>query len=141
MYGEDNVVIQVKPMQAIQTIIKTAVLGTSFVGFGLAAGSMSALAMPMMPTGYTLSKTQLKGQHCYRHNNEANLYCYRTKPTSSMMKSDSMMKKDDAMMKNNGSMMKKDDAMMKNDGSMMKKDDSMMKHDSTMQKNDTMMKK
>jgi hypothetical protein len=114
-------------MQAIQTIIKTAVLGTSFVGFGLAAGPMSALAMSMMPPGYTLSKTPLKGQHCYRHNNEANLYCYRTKPTSSMMKSDSMMKKDDAMMKK--------------DGSMMKKDDAMMKHDSTMQKTDTMMKK
>jgi hypothetical protein len=115
-------------MQAIQTLIKTAVIGTSFVGFGLAAGPMSALAMSMMPPGYTLSKTQLKGQYCYRHNNEANLYCYRSKPTSSMMKHD-------------GSMMKKDDAMMKKDGSMMKKDDAMMKHDSTMQKTDTMMKK
>jgi hypothetical protein len=114
-------------MQAIQTIIKTAVIGTSFVGFGLAAGPMSALAMSMMPPGYTLSKTQLKGQYCYRHNNEANLYCYRTKPTSSMMK--------------HGDTMKKDNAMMKNDGSMMKKDDAMMKHDSTMKKDDTMMKK
>jgi hypothetical protein len=114
-------------MQAIHTVIKTVIIGTSFVGFGLATGPMSALAMSMMPPGYTLSKTQLKGQHCYRHNNGANLYCYRTKPTSSMMKSDSMMKKDDAMMKNNGSTMKKDDAM--------------MKHDSTMQKTDTMMKK
>jgi hypothetical protein len=114
-------------MQAIQIMIKTAILGTSFVGFGLAAGPMSALAMSMMPPGYTLSKTQLKGQYCYRHNNEANLYCYRTKPTSSMMKHDNTMKKDNAMMKN--------------DGSMMKKDDAMMKHDSTMKKDDTMMKK
>lgn len=120
-------------MQAIQTIIKTVVIGTSFVGFGLATGPMSALAMSMMPPGYTLSKTQLKGQYCYRHNNEANLYCYRTKPTSSMMKHDNMMKKDDAM--------KKDNAMMKKDGSMMKKDDAMMKPDSTMKKDDTMMKK
>jgi hypothetical protein len=115
-------------MQAIQTIIKSAVIGTSFIGFGLAAGPMSALAMSMMPPGYTLSKTQLKGQYCYRHNNEVNLYCYRSRPTSSMMKHDSMMKKDDAMMKNNGS-------------TMMKKDGAMMKHDSMMQKNDPMMKK
>ncbi len=113
-------------MQVIQSIIKTAVIGTSFLGFGLAAGPMSALAMSMMPPGYTLSKTQLKGQYCYRHNNEANLYCYRSKPTSFMMKKDSMMKKDNAMMKNDGSMMKKDNAMMKND-SMMQKTDTMMK--------------
>jgi hypothetical protein len=108
-------------MQAIRTIIQTAVIGTSFVGFGLATMPMS-LAMSMMPPGYTLSKTQLKGQHCYRHNNEANLYCYRSKL-------------------NNATMMKHD-SMMKNSGStMMKKDDAMMKNDSMMQKSDTMMKK
>lgn len=116
-------------MQAIQTIIRSAIIGTSFVGFGLIAGPMSAMAMSKMPPGYTLSKTQLKGKHCYRHNNEASLYCYPTKlNNATMMKHNSMMKKDDAMMKNDGS-------------TMMKKDDAMMKNDSMMQKNDTMMKK
>jgi hypothetical protein len=108
-------------MQTVQTLIKSAVIGASFVGFGVIAGPMSALAMSTMPSGYTLSKTQLKGQHCYRHNNEVNLYCYPSKLNGSMIKHDSMMKKDGS------SMMKKDDSMMKKDDSMMKKDDSMMK--------------
>jgi hypothetical protein len=114
-------VIELKAMQVIQNRIKSAVIGASFVGFGFIAGSMPALAGSGMPPGYTLSKTQLRGQHCYRHNNEANLYCYPFKLTNAMMvKHNSMMKKDGSMM------MKKDDAMMKND-SMMKKDDAMMK--------------
>jgi hypothetical protein len=117
----DNVAIQVKAMQAIQTLIKSAVMGASFVGFGVIAGPASVLAMSVMPPGYTLSKTQIGGQHCYRHNNEVNLYCYPFKLTNDlMMKHNSMMKKDGSMM------MKKDDAMMKHD-SMMKKDDAMMK--------------
>jgi hypothetical protein len=127
LYGEINVAIETKAMKVIQPLFKSALIAASVAGFGILGGSMSAMAMSMMPTGYTLSKTPLKGQHCYRHNNEANLYCYRTKIDGSMMKKNdsSMMKKDDSMMKH--------DSMMKND-SMMKKDDSMMKNDSMMKK-------
>jgi hypothetical protein len=115
-------------MKVIQPLFKSALIAASVAGFGILGGSLSAMAMSTMPTGYTLSKTPLKGQHCYRHNNEANLYCYRNKIDGSMMKNDSSM-----MKKEGSSMMKKDDSMMKND-SMMKKDDSMMKNDSMMKK-------
>jgi hypothetical protein len=104
----------------------------------LALGTLSAntvMASSQMPPGYVLSPTQLKGKHCYRHNNEPNLYCYPYKLTpDKMMKQNSMMKKDDAMMKKDDSMMKKDDAMMKKDDSMMKKDDSMMQKEESMKK-------
>jgi hypothetical protein len=128
LYCEINVAIETKAMKVIQPLFKSALIAASVAGFGILGGSLSAMAMSTMPTGYTLSKTPLKGQHCYRHNNEANLYCYRNKIDGSMMKNDSSM-----MKKEGSSMMKKDDSMMKND-SMMKKDDSMMKNDSMMKK-------
>jgi hypothetical protein len=127
LYGEINVAIQTKAMKVIQPLFQSALIAASVAGIGILGGSLSAMAMSMMPAGYTLSKTPLKGQHCYRHNNEANLYCYRTKINGSMMKHDS------SMMKKDNSMMKKDNSMMKND-SMMKKDNSMMKNDSMMKK-------
>jgi hypothetical protein len=99
------------------------VLGFGLVGTQLAVRAESST----MPAGYTLSRTQLPGQHCYRHNNEENLYCYPFKLTEAMMKKhqsamqgNTMMKKDDAMMMKPDTMMKKDDAMMKKDDSMMK---------------------
>jgi hypothetical protein len=107
-------------MQVIRMVFKSMILGTSILGLVFVAGGQSVRAESGMPKGYTLSKTQIKGKHCYRHGKETNLYCYSQKlNASSMMKPDSMMKKDN-------SMMKKDDSMMKPD-SMMKKDDSMMK--------------
>jgi hypothetical protein len=116
-------------MKATQRIFKSTIIGASILGIGLLSSTTAVLAGSQMPSGYTLSKTQLKGQYCYRHNNESSLYCYPSRLTQSSMmkKGDSMMKKDDSMMKKDDSMMKKGDSMMKKDDSMMKKDDSMMK--------------
>ncbi len=114
-------------------LLKSALLGCSLAGLGLIAAPLVAKAA--MPSGYTLSPTSIKGQHCYRHNGEANLYCYRSKITgSTMMKNDSMMKPGSSMMKPDSSMMK-NDSMMK-PGSSMKNDDNTM-----MKSNDSMMKK
>jgi hypothetical protein len=113
-------------MTTTQRLFKSTIIGASILGFGVLSVASAALAGSTMPPGYTLSQTQLKGKYCYRHNNEANLYCYSSRLTSSMMmKGNSMMKKDDSMMKPHSMM--KDDSMMKKDDSMMKKDDSMMK--------------
>jgi hypothetical protein len=109
-------------MKATQRIFKSTIIGASILGIGLLSSTTAVLAGSQMPSGYTLSKTQLKGQYCYRHNNESSLYCYPSRLTQA-----SMMKKDDSMMKKGDSMMKKDDSMMKRDNSMMKKDNSMMK--------------
>jgi hypothetical protein len=96
-----------------KSTILGASMGASIVGAGLLSSVTAALAGSAMPSGYTLSPTQMKGKYCYRHNNEVNLYCYSSRLTQSkMMKGDSMMKKDGAMMKGD-SMMKKDGAMMK----------------------------
>jgi hypothetical protein len=107
-------------MNTTQRVFKSTIIGASILGFGVLSAASAALAGSTMPPGYTLSQTQIKGKYCYRHNNEANLYCYSSRLTSAMMmKPHSMMKKDDSMMKG--------DSMMKKDDSMMKKDDSMMK--------------
>jgi hypothetical protein len=90
------------------------ILGTSLLGLVLVAGGQSVRAESGMPKGYTLSKTQIKGKHCYRHGKETNLYCYSQKlNASSMMKHNSMMKKDNSMMKKDDSMMKPDSMMKK----------------------------
>jgi hypothetical protein len=105
-------------MQVIQIVFKSMILGTSILGLAFVCGQQ-VRAESGMPPGYTLSKTQIKGKHCYRHGKETNLYCYSQKlNASSWMKHNSMMKKDNSMMKKDNSMMKPD--------SMMKKDDSMM---------------
>jgi hypothetical protein len=92
-------------MKATQ-ILKSAVLGVSLAGLGLIAGPLAARAA--MPSGYTLSPKAIKGQYCYRHNNEASLYCYRTRLTgSTMMQHDSMIKGNSMMKKDDGTMMKK----------------------------------
>jgi hypothetical protein len=99
-------------MQVIRMVFKSMILGTSILGLVFVTGGQSVRAESGMPKGYTLSKTQIKGKHCYRHGKETNLYCYSQKlNASSMMKPDSMMKKDNSMMKPD-SMMKKDDSMM-----------------------------
>jgi hypothetical protein len=99
-------------MTTTQNLFKSTIIGVSILGFGVLSVASAALAGSTMPPGYTLSQTQLKGKYCYRHNNEANLYCYSSRLTASMMvkphsmmKGNSMMKKDDSMMKGN-SMMK-----------------------------------
>jgi hypothetical protein len=85
-------------MNVTHRIFKSTIIGASIVGVGL-LGSV-AVAGSTMPPGYTLSKTQLKGRYCYRHNNELNLYCYSSRLTQAkMMMHNSMMKKDGAMIK------------------------------------------
>jgi hypothetical protein len=87
-------------MNMAHRIFKSMILGASMGASGLLSSVPAALAGSAMPSGYTLSPTQMKGKYCYRHNNEVNLYCYSSRLTSSkMMKGDSMMKKDGAMMK------------------------------------------
>jgi hypothetical protein len=105
-------------MTTTQNLFKSTIIGVSILGFGVLSATSAALAGSTMPPGYTLSQTQIKGKYCYRHNNEANLYCYSSRLTDSMMmKGNSMMKKDDSMMKGNSMMkphsMMKDDSMMK----------------------------
>jgi hypothetical protein len=101
-------------MQVIQIVFKSMILGTSLLGLVFVAGGQSVRAESGMPKGYTLSKTQIKGKHCYRHGKETNLYCYSQKlNASSMMKHNSMMKKDNSMMKKDDSMMKPDSMMKK----------------------------
>jgi hypothetical protein len=108
-------------MNKIQPIFKSMIISTSILGLAFLGSTAAVLAGSTMPPGYTLSPNQVKGQYCYRHNNEASLYCYPSRLTQSMMmKHNSMMKKDDSMMKKDGAMMKKDDSMMKKDDSMMK---------------------
>jgi hypothetical protein len=117
-------------MITTQRLFKSTILGASVLGFGVLSVVSAAWAGSTMPPGYTLSQTQLKGRYCYRHNNEANLYCYSSRLDSSMMKKSHSMKKGNSMMKTDDSMMKppsmmKDDSMMKPHSMM--KDDSMMK--------------
>jgi hypothetical protein len=122
-------------------LLQSVLLGCSLAGLGLVAAPLVAQAA--MPSGYTLSPTPLKGQHCYRHNGEANLYCYRNKMTgSTMMQHNNMMKSGSSMMKSNDSMMKPGSSMMKSNDSMMKPGSTMNNNDNTMMKsNDSMMKK
>jgi hypothetical protein len=103
-------------MNMTQRIFKSTIIGASALGFGLLSVSSAALAGSEMPSGYTLSQTQLKGKYCYRHNNEVNLYCYSSRLTSSMMMKPHSMMKGDSMMKGGSTM--KGDSMMKG-GSMM----------------------
>jgi hypothetical protein len=102
-------------MQVIRMVFKSMILGMSILGLVFVTGGQSVRAESGMPKGYTLSKTPIKGKHCYYHGDRVNYYCYSQKLNAS-----SMMKKDNSMMKHD-SMMKKDDSMMKKDDSMMKK--------------------
>ena len=101
-------------MNTHQRIIQSTLMTVSILGLSIFSTHKAAMAESSMPPGYTLSPIQLKGKHCYRHNNEPKLYCYPYKLTpDKMMQHNSMMKKDDTMMKKDNTMMKKDDSMMK----------------------------
>ena len=98
-------------MKVTKNLLAEVLLGVSVLGLGIIAAPMALKAESTMPPGYTLSKTPIRGQHCYYHGgNHTNYYCYTSKLQGSMMKpGNSMMKPGDSMMKPGDSMMKPGD--------------------------------
>ncbi|HEY9827044.1 MAG TPA: hypothetical protein V6D19_16515 [Stenomitos sp.] len=106
-------------LRTASTIIGTSLASTSVMSLTLFWTSFATRAESSLPSGYTLSPTPLKGQHCYYYGgNRENYYCYKQSLETLRMKQGSMMEHS-TMMKNGDSMM-------------MKKDDASMQHNSMM---------
>ncbi|NJM70824.1 MAG: hypothetical protein HC862_11670, partial [Scytonema sp. RU_4_4] len=116
-------------MKVTKILFSQVLASVSVLGLGILAAPVALKAESTMPPGYTLSKTPLKGKHCYYHGgNRVNYYCYTRKLEPSAMKpGDSMMKPGDSMMKPGDSMSKPGDSMSKPGDSMSKPGDSMSK--------------
>lgn len=114
-------------MKVTRILFSKVLVSVSVLGLGIIAAPMALKAESTMPSGYTLSKTPIQGQHCYHHGGgHVNYYCYTRKLQSSAMRNNgSMMKPNDSMMKPGDSMMKPNDSMAKPSDSMMKPNDSM----------------
>jgi hypothetical protein len=108
-------------MKVKKNILSKVLVSLSFLGLGILATPLTLKAESTIPSGYTLSKTPLKGQHCYYHGGgHVNYYCYGQKlQTRAMEHNDSMMKPAGSMSKpNNSMMMKPGDSMSKPNDSM-----------------------
>ncbi|MBW4597062.1 MAG: hypothetical protein KME46_30225 [Brasilonema angustatum HA4187-MV1] len=107
-------------MKVTKIALSQVLVSLSVLGLGIIAAPLALKAESIVPPGYTLSKTPVKGKHCYFHGDDhANYYCYTKKlQTSQIQNHGSMMKPGDSMMKPGDSMMKPGDSMMKPGDSM-----------------------